>query len=44
MKYESKRGLIDFLVGLVKGVGKHYKENLLVSKVGNDTVKVVFAR
>jgi Haem-NO-binding len=44
MKYESKRGLIDFLVGLVKGVGKYYKENLLVSKVGNASIKVVFSK
>lgn len=44
MKYDSKRGLIDFLVGLVKGVGKYYKENLQVSKVGNAGVKVVFAK
>jgi hypothetical protein len=42
MKYDSKRGLVDFLVGLAKGVGKYYKEDLLVSKVGNAGVKVVF--
>jgi len=44
MKYISKRGLIDFLVGLVKGVGKHYKEQLKVTKVGPDTVEIVFAK
>lgn len=44
MKYDSKRGLIDILVGLVRGVGKYYRENLQVSKVGGATVKVVFSK
>ncbi|MDA8104320.1 MAG: heme NO-binding domain-containing protein [Nitrospiraceae bacterium] len=44
MRYISKRGLIDFLVGLIKGVGKHYKENLTVRKLGPDKVQVVFSR
>ena len=43
MKYLSSRGLIDFLVGLIKGVGKYFNENLTVSKVGSDRVKIVFA-
>lgn len=42
MKYQSKRNLSDFMVGLVKGVGKYYKENLQVSKRGDD-IKIVFA-
>ena len=42
MKYHSKRGLIDFLVGLAKGVGKYYRENLQVSKLSNESVKIVF--
>jgi hypothetical protein len=44
MKYDSKRGLVDILVGLVKGVGKHFKENLQVSRMGNVGVKVVFSK
>ncbi len=44
MKYDSKRGLIDIHVGLVKGVGKYFKEKLQVSKVGDDSVKVVFSK
>lgn len=42
MHYKSSRGLIDFLVGLVKGVGKYYKENLQVRKLGPDKVEVTF--
>jgi hypothetical protein len=42
MKYKSHRQLIDFLVGLVKGVGKYYNEPLQVSKMGGDSVKIVF--
>ena len=42
MKYKSHRNLIDFLVGLVKGVGKFYKEDLKVSKLSNDKVEIVF--
>lgn len=42
MKYNSKRKLIDFMVGLIKGVGKHFKENLQVSKLDDDSVKVLF--
>jgi len=42
MSYQSTRGLIDFLVGLIKGVGKYYKEDLKVMKLGNDKVKIIF--
>jgi hypothetical protein len=42
MKYISNRGLIDFLVGLVKGVGKYYNEKLKISKIDNDKVKIIF--
>lgn len=41
--YQSHRGLLDFVVGLVKGVGKHYGEALKVSKLEPDRVRVVFA-
>jgi hypothetical protein len=44
MKYKSHRGLIDFLVGLIKGVGNYYKENLIVRKLGNDRVEIVFTK
>jgi hypothetical protein len=42
MKYNSKRGLIDFMIGLIKGVGKYYKEDLKVTKLSNESVKIVF--
>jgi hypothetical protein len=42
MHYQSHRGLIDFVVGLVKGVGKFYKENLEVKKLGPSKIQVVF--
>lgn len=42
MTYKSKRGLIDIMVGLVKGVGKYYKENLKVTKLGPDKVEIIF--
>jgi hypothetical protein len=43
MEYKSKRGLIDFMVGLVKGVGRYYNEQLSVTKVGNDKVQIEFS-
>ncbi|MBU4304951.1 MAG: heme NO-binding domain-containing protein [Candidatus Omnitrophica bacterium] len=42
MHYKSHRGLIDFMVGLIKGVGKYYKENLQVKKLGDDKAEIVF--
>jgi hypothetical protein len=42
MHYKSHRGLLDFVVGLAKGVGKYYKENLQVSKAEPDKVRIVF--
>ena len=42
MNYKSQRGLIDFMVGLVKGVGKFYKENLSVTKISSNKVQIVF--
>ena len=42
MHYKSPRGLIDFMVGLIKGVGKYYKEDLKVTKLDNERVEIVF--
>jgi hypothetical protein len=42
MGYKSHRGLIDIMVGLVKGVGKYYNEDLTVTKLGDDKVEIVF--
>jgi methyl-accepting chemotaxis protein len=35
MHYESNRGLVALMAGLVRGVGKYYGEYLNVSTVGN---------
>ncbi len=42
MNYKSQRGLIDLLVSLIKGVGKYYKENLMVTKLSNTQVQIKF--
>ncbi len=42
MKYKSNRGLIDILMGLVKGVGKYYKEDLKITKLSNDKLQIIF--
>ena len=43
MTYKSERGLLDIFIGLIKGVGKLYKEKLIVSKIGTDKVQVQFS-
>jgi hypothetical protein len=43
MGYKSHRGLIDIMVGLIKGVGKYYNEDLKVTKLADDKVKIVFS-
>jgi hypothetical protein len=42
MTYKSSRGLIDIFVGLVKGVGRYYKENLKIRKLSPTDVEIVF--
>lgn len=42
MYYKSQRGLVDFMVGLARGVGKYYGENIEVTKLGPDKVQIVF--
>jgi hypothetical protein len=42
MKYKSSRGLIDIMVGLIKGVAKYYNEDLKITKLGSDKVKIIF--
>ena len=44
MKYKSDRGLIDFLVSLVKGVGRYFKEDITVTKLSSDKIKVIFSK
>ena len=42
MTYKSSRNLIDICIGLVKGVGKHFGEDLKVTKLSNDKLRIVF--
>jgi hypothetical protein len=43
MHYQSHRGLVDLMVSFIKGVGKYYREELRVTRLGDDKVKVVFS-
>jgi hypothetical protein len=42
MNYNSSRGLILILVGLVKGLGKHFNEKLTVTKINETSIRIVF--
>jgi hypothetical protein len=42
MKYMSERGLVDVFIGLIKGVGKHFNEELDIEKLGDNNIKVTF--
>lgn len=42
MTYQSDRGMVDYLVGLIQGVGKLYNEQIKVTKLSDDKVKVIF--
>lgn len=42
MTYNSSRGLIDLLPGLVKGTGKYFKENVKVQKLNDKQLRITF--
>jgi hypothetical protein len=42
MTYKSHRGLMDFAVGLIKGVGVKFGESLEVQRLSDDKVRVTF--
>jgi hypothetical protein len=42
MTYDSHRGMIDIMIGLVKGVGRHFKQDLKITKVSDTEVRVTF--
>ena len=42
MTYKSKRGLEQIWIGLIKGVGDYYKENIEVIKLSKKSVKINF--
>lgn len=43
LTYISPRGLIDFVVGLAKGVGKYFNQKLSVRKISSTKVEIVFS-
>ncbi len=44
MTYKSARGLIDIFVGLLKGVGRYFNEDLKITKLNNKDIKIVFPK
>ncbi len=42
MKYKSHRKLIEFMIGLIKAVGKYFKEDLKVTRLSDTEVEIVF--
>jgi len=42
LTYISPRGLIDFVVGLAKGVGKYFHQKLSVRKISSSKVEIIF--
>ncbi|MGO9484167.1 MAG: heme NO-binding domain-containing protein [Rhodomicrobium sp.] len=42
VEYKSKRNLIDIYAGLVRGVGRYFKEKLTVTKLSPAQVRIVF--
>jgi len=43
MHYQSHRGLIDFAAGITRGLAKYYKENLDITKISSEELKIVFS-
>jgi hypothetical protein len=41
--YKSKRALIEFVIGILKGVAKYYKEKLIITKISDNKVRIIFA-
>ncbi|NOY77202.1 MAG: hypothetical protein GXO76_04965 [Calditrichaeota bacterium] len=42
MTYVSHRGLMDFMIGLIKGVGHYYKENLSLRQLPDNQIEITF--
>lgn len=42
MEYKSHRNLIDLMIGLIKGVGKYYHEELQVTQLTANKVRIIF--
>ncbi len=44
LHYSSLRNLIDIAAGLIKGVGKYYREELTVKKLSESELEITFAK
>lgn len=42
LTYISSRGLIDFVVGLSKGIGTYFNQNLSVRKISSTAIEIIF--
>ena len=42
MQYRSTRGMIDYLIGLVRGVGRYFREDLKIRKLSDSELEIVF--
>lgn len=42
MSYYSHRPMVDYFVGLLKGVGKYFSEDLQVQKLDDKNVEIIF--
>ncbi len=42
MHYKSHRNMMDFMIGLAKGVGRYYNEKIQVTRTNNEYLQIVF--
>ncbi|MBN2070116.1 MAG: heme NO-binding domain-containing protein [Candidatus Krumholzibacteriota bacterium] len=42
LRYKSSRNLIDLAISLLRGIGKHYGETLLIRKLDEDNLEIIF--
>jgi hypothetical protein len=42
VEYKSQRNLFDICLSCVKALGKYYKENLQITKAGNNKIRIIF--
>ena len=41
--YQSNRGMLDIFIGLVKGAGVYFNEDIKVAKIGANMAEIVFS-
>ncbi len=42
VEYVSHRNLMEVFIGLVKGIGKHFNENLQIEQISDNKIKIIF--